>query len=168
MLRRLFTILSALSLLLCVGTCALWVRGRTRSDSLERGTSLSYAFASSEGDSLIFGWSAGKGATWSGWKIRSLKQDEQVGGERVPISSVHAVVLCYVLGCESRQYWISAIRFRTLFGTFVALPLLWGISAIVRHRVRAVGGCLCQKCGYDLRATPDRCPECGTVPITPK
>jgi len=46
------------------------------------------------------------------------------------------------------------------------LPVL-GLARFTRKTVlgrrRARAG-LCPGCGYDLRATPERCPECGTIP----
>jgi hypothetical protein len=42
------------------------------------------------------------------------------------------------------------------------LPMVWVIRWR-RQRVRAMFG-MCAVCGYDLRATPNRCPECGEIP----
>jgi hypothetical protein len=47
---------------------------------------------------------------------------------------------------------------------FVATAILPALWEARRRRTRQRLRCqLCPACGYDLRATPDRCPECGAA-----
>jgi hypothetical protein len=48
----------------------------------------------------------------------------------------------------------------------LVLPATWARGYFVRRRWARTGRCA--RCGYDLRATPDRCPECGTIPTKVK
>lgn len=73
-----------------------------------------------------------------------------------------------VSGDRNRQSHLPWFR-KADVPTWFAVPVLLaplGVLTIGRRRRRRcvrAGGCPC--CGYDVRATPDRCPECGAVPV---
>ena len=147
--RRIFTALSVLSLLLCVATLALWVRSYWRYDLIERFSRRDLHF----------------------WIIISLPG--RIDLVRVqPFSPLegNAALLRIVpkLQYESgdvSQYLVQYVKFVSvphwsLALLFAILPALHLRAAIRSRRRRRAGHC--PRCGYDLRATPERCPECGT------
>jgi hypothetical protein len=57
------------------------------------------------------------------------------------------------------------VPYWSVLAVTAALPTLWVVRRR-RERIRNQAS-TCRVCGYDLRATPDRCPECGAVPAIP-
>jgi hypothetical protein len=184
--RHVFTILSALSLLMSVATCVLWVRSYFREDRITRysnvGTDLQMVgidCMSDTGQLLVMH------STWRADHRPSVKP---------PLDSTHAGP---ATGHPENVRWFQNVgRYWRGFGIVTAmngtgsiktngttytqtgalrfifphwavvmplavLPMMWLLLKVRRARRVAAGAC--PVCGYDLRASPDRCPECGTA-----
>lgn len=193
--RRLFNILSFVSLLVCVAVAVLWVRSYFVADHLTKWsfteghdeiavTSFTISSWSGDIDSEIgrgvcpntplrakeIRETTGKANKWRWW-TGSVPSGRAPAGtspgslcpvwvERLgfyvchivdpPTASDSGSVLCIDL-----PHWFPCLL-------TAILPLLWLKRALRCRRAKRLG--LCTQCGYDLRASPDRCPECGTIP----
>jgi hypothetical protein len=65
--------------------------------------------------------------------------------------------------CSLTMISYSYIWAMEIFGALPLLKLFMLIRRAIAAKAQTSPG-FCANCGYDLRATPDRCPECGAVP----
>ena len=155
--RRIFTAHSVLSLLLCVATLALWVRSYWRLDcvyySQDEESTVSVLALHGHVQAAVL-----KGATLGVGRLTHASESARsynigfgpFGFSYQSLSMIHVISL---------PHWFLALL-------FAILPAL-RLRALVRsRRLSRIGHC--PRCGYDLRATPERCPECGTETEGPK
>jgi hypothetical protein len=181
MTRRLLNLLTALSLLLCVAVVALWVRSIWVSDTLK--------WVHAQDAPAVAGWTtfySGGGAfgvgraecTYLGPNAEAAAQAlrlrlpwwESIDGATLASANLLPAAMTHVQNQTNRRsnsqyiqlpYWIPT-------ALLVALPLV-RLRSHVHHRrsLKRLRTAICPRCGYDLRATPDRCPECGAGTMAP-
>jgi hypothetical protein len=121
-----------------------------------------------KGDSLTEHWLRVKPPTANDWE--DLRPDGSLrvaGVELVPFRTLGRYDYTYFSGPVKNgafvklRYALLAVPYWLLALVAAAVPLA-RLVASVRSRARRIRG-RCSICGYDLCATPDRCPECGAV-----
>jgi hypothetical protein len=189
MLRNLLKFVAALSVVLCVETCVVWVRSYRTWDSLLFVAPRWHISATTLNGRVVLQRGEGFDLDYCGIHsgYRSGRMSRAVGGDEsdftqlplwllYPINKRVPSVLkwtgisfgdgphdpSYPPGLGHTvlivpfAYWIGCFAMRP---TMATLP---GLHKILRRRRGA-----CPACGYDLRATPERCPECGAQTKNP-
>ena len=182
MKRRLVSLAAAASLLLCVATVALWVRSYWRGDTFgylwddngRVGLSVrnTWSMQSNTGE-LAFGAAAlttlRRPPSGTGWQLESRKAGRGqmlrsfAGSFSTPASGWFLGI--GVVFIDERGYALRALALPHWFVVLLTAvaPSLRPLAVLRPPHASRSG--LCPTCSYDLRATPERCPECGAVPI---
>jgi hypothetical protein len=185
--RRLFNLLSAFSVVLLICLCVQWYRGYRVQDAL--GVFRILGPANHITDQSV-GLVSCQGALWcqiafngkieeypdlkraflprigKGWRI-NLNTFSNPIYPLFPTASINFCGFQFDKNVTRDSYgeWKEfnvILPTRLLVICTLFLPFGWVIRFLSQRRARVAG--LCPTCGYDLRATPERCPECGIVP----
>lgn len=154
--RQTFIAMSLVSLLLCAQACIMWARSQhiyeyrrwDRGDARNRiGSARGY---------IYYEWLSPPTVLRAKWSNRLILADDP---PIYPVSTWSLLGFAISHGRSGAYGWFD-VRI-----PYWAIASATGISAIIllrrtRRRRHLAGAC--PLCGYDLRATPDRCPECGT------
>ena len=154
--------LTILSLLCSFATAALWARSYWECDMLRHHTNEAYRESRSQSNrgeltAFVYRHSAGYTVHWGVANLKlyaaGFPQDSSIS---IPGFGYGNFVF------PGRPEYVRGVWFPHWFAVLLLaiLPAV-RLRAHLRNRKRNRAG-LCPKCGYDLRATPDRCPECGT------
>jgi hypothetical protein len=113
------------------------------------------------------GWSVESGATPSGWdregrahdgfRFAGLEWSDQAWWPAIDNNQIFASYYVPPHRIIAVPYWLITV--------VLSSPLLHALL-VARRRRRRSARQLCPDCGYDLRATPRRCPECGASETT--
>jgi hypothetical protein len=156
--RRLFNLAAAVSLMLWVAVCVLWVRSYWASDNLLYATDRSLYCGGSLDGTVYLGSQI--------WRDKAFHLAHSTAGDRFE-PSIRTRRRSWIRLETSESSFMLWIPDRVLISMLGALSVAGLRRRRRRHLIAASGTHTCPTCGYDLRATPQRCPECGAVPEAP-
>jgi hypothetical protein len=173
MRRKLLPLCSAVSLLLFAATCALWVRSDWAGDYVSWGDKRGLGGAiTGRGDVMVYGeWVVEDGVEMGEWAWglkRESREPTDLGKMRPAYMQSHVDGFGFRYETGRRGEQVRNVEVYVPLWTLALASSVLPAARLLRRvsRARRLVRGRCCSCGYDLRATPQRCPECGAIAPT--